>query len=279
MALIFNFFIFLLVLIPPLPCQAATIFAGVGNDGYYHDVQGMYQTMQDVLSTSGLSDHFLYENLSGSAIAASIMSLQSVLQPDDTLIWYYSGHGGWQYDGYDYDETATGSFADDNYDETVGLRYGNDPLSDDELGQAFLSLTASEGKIITIFDACYSGGFIGGTNDLNSVPNLTFLGSSSELEDSYSYDDQPYSIFTQGLINGLTGFAADLNSDGLLMAGEWFDYASDYTLGSVSNQHPVFWGDDVLIAEVSAVPLPGAFWLLVSALVGLKISLKREKNN
>lgn len=260
---------------PPV-CASATIFAGVGNDGYFRDLQGVYTTLNGVTPLN--SGNSLHENLPGSAIAESVLSLQSVLQPDDMLIWYYSGHGGWQYDGSEHDETATGSFAKDNYDESVGLLYGSDSLTDDELSQAFLSLSSTGSRIVTIFDACYAGGFIGGANDLNRVPGLTFLGSSGELEDSYSYDDQPYSIFTQGLIDGLIDFSADLDDDGLLMASEWFGFASDYTVGSVNNQHPVLWGADVLIAGVSAVPLPGAFWLLGGGLAGL-FSLKRKSND
>lgn len=265
----------LLLLSKPFAGHAATIFTGIGNDGFFSDVIGIFSTMQTSPSLKKISDQYLHEDLSGSSIASSISSLQSVLQPNDTLIWYYSGHGGWEYDGSDHDETATGSFAEDNYDETIGLLYGSDPISDDELGQAFLSLSSTGSRIVTIFDACYAGGFIGGANDLNMVPGLTFLGSSGELEDSYSYDDQPYSIFTQGLIDGLTGFSADFDGDGLLMASEWFEFASDYTLAGVGNQHPVFWGDDVLIADVAAVPLPGAFWLLGGGLAGL-FSLKRK---
>jgi hypothetical protein len=248
----------------------------VGNDGYVTDLRGVYGALAGLPGMNGLSDQYLRENLDGPAIAASINALVPVVQPGDTLIWFYSGHGGWQYDGAERDETAVGSAALDRYDETIGLRYGTSPLTDDGLAQAFSTLAASGGNIITIFDACYAGGFVGGVRDLNSVEGLTFLGSSTEVEDSYSYDEDPYSIFTQGLINGLSGTAADSNSDGLLMAGEWFDFAYGFTTGSVSRQHPVFLGNDVLIGEVSPVPLPGAVWLLGSGLAGLKLLARRK---
>jgi hypothetical protein len=256
---------------------AATIFAGVGNDGYFTDLQGVYGAMSHLPGLHGLPDHYLHENLDGPAIAVAINNLAPVVGAGDTLIWFYSGHGGWKYDGADHDESAVGSFAADSFDETIGLRYGANPLTDDGLSGAFSALAASGATIVTIFDACYAGGFIGGVNDLNRVPGLTFLGSSTELEDSYSYDDEPFGIFTQGLISGLEDGAADANNDGLLMSGEWFDFAANYTEGRVDNQHPVFWGDDdLLISNFSPVPLPSAFLLFGSGLAGL-FAIRKKK--
>ncbi|MBU4264282.1 MAG: hypothetical protein KKC76_20720 [Proteobacteria bacterium] len=110
------------------------------------------------------------------------------------------------------------------------------------------------------------------------MSGLTFLGSSTELEDSYSYDEDSYSIFTQGLINGLIGAAADKNNDSLLMAEEWFNFAYDYTVSNIGKQHPVFWGNDVLIANISTVPIPGTFWLVGSGIVGLRLIVKRKRS-
>ncbi|MBU4264283.1 MAG: hypothetical protein KKC76_20725 [Proteobacteria bacterium] len=124
-------FLLLLTFALPSKAQAAVIFSGVGNDGYFSDVQGVFDTLSTLPGLSTLSDQYLYGNLSGSAISASVTSLSPLLNQGDTLIWYYSGHGGWKYDGADHDESATGSFATDSYDEVIGLRYDTDTLTDD----------------------------------------------------------------------------------------------------------------------------------------------------
>jgi len=270
--------LFNMALLSVVQTEAATFFAGVGNDGYISDVKGLHGAIARLPGLNDLSDQYLHENLDGPALATSIAALAPIIQPGDTLIWFYSGHGGWQHDGVEHDEIASGSFALDHYDETIGLRYGDNSLSDDGLAQAFSGLVASGGKIITIMDVCYAGGFIGGVDDLNSIPGLIFFGSSTELEDSYSYDEDQYSIFTQGLISGLSERVADSNDDGLLMAGEWFDFAYDYTVGNVSGQHPVLKGGDALIADITPVPVPGALWLLGSGLVACGLMRRRKQD-
>ena len=72
------------------------------------------------------------------------------------------------------------------------------------------------------------------------------------------------------LISGLEGFKADSNHDGIILAGEWFDFSYDYTIDKVSNQHPVFSGNgDMVISLFSLVPIPGTIWMLGSGLLGL----------
>ncbi len=255
--------------------QAATIFSGIGNDGYVHDAEGIFDALKSSSAHIDLSASSVNKDLSGTAIASGIYGLSHVIGNRDSLIWFYSGHAGFKADGTDMDETAAGSFAHDSYDETIGiLSDEQDKLRDDALAEAFLSLSDSVQNIVVVMDVCYAGGFIGGTLDLNRVPSITFLGSSREEEKSYSYNDQPYSVFTSGLIKGLSGFEADSNGDGLLMASEWYEYAASYTEANVNNQHPVFYGDDTVIASI-AIPLPGAFSLLGAGILLLAIVKRR----
>jgi hypothetical protein len=267
--------LFFLIALPVLTAgqaRSAYIFAGIGNDGYFPDAQGLSTALLETSGWNGTGNNYLHEDLSGTEIKNFIIGFQTILRPDDTLVWFYSGHGGALNDA-DGDETASGSFAADDFDETVGLVNQRDQLSDDDLGRAFSALTAATGsRIITIFDSCYAGGFIGGTSDLNNVPGLVFLGSSAEDEDSYRYSDHPYSIFTQGLIDGLKNLQADSDENGILLAEEWFDFAADYTLGMVNNQHPVFRGDvDMILINQTAVPLPDSLWLLGLGIVSLMV--------
>ncbi len=259
----------LVLIFLPLPVFASIWFAGIGNDGYTKDVDAIYAALSSLSNLEELeSNAFTLADQSGTGITAALMDWASLLSPGDTLFFVYSGHGGYISDSDSApDETGTASFASDAWDETIGLWDDSDQLTDDDLAQIFKAQAFEGVTTIVIMDACYSGGFIGGTSDLNSVSNLTFLGSSRETQESYGWNDA-LSIFTQGLINGLDNLDADADGDGILLAGEWFDFAYAWTTGEVSGQDPVFWGDEALvIATAYPVPLPGSFWLL--ALPGL----------
>jgi hypothetical protein len=251
--------------------RASTLFAGVGNDGYLSDVQGLYNAMIRIPALSSLSDKYIRSNLTGADIRSSIETLADDLVSGDTLIWFYSGHGRLVPDGSEGDETAMNAFSSDPHDEAIGLLHEHQGLIDDELSRTFISISSLGVHIIAIFDMCYAGGMIGGRDDLNSVQDLTLLASSMELEQSYSYRDSPYSLFTQGLIDGLNAFMADSNGDDILTTKEWFDYAYNYTVNNVLNQHPLFWGDDVDLVSKAPVPLGSSCLFLMSGLIILKL--------
>lgn len=126
-------------------------------------------------------------------------------------------------------------------------------------------------------------GTIGGSADLNTVPGLTFFGSSTEYEDSYAYPypHDPYSLFSLSLISGMNHRNADTEMDGVLSAGEWFQYSYDHTVERISQdslfQHPVFLGDeDLIISRLTPVPLPGTFSMMVMGLfIIIRIRLLR----
>lgn len=263
-----------------LPAHAAIWFAGTGNDGYISDVQGIFQALENSPGLTDISvNSFMYADQDGTAIQNSITGLVPLVQPGDLLFWYYSGHGAYTGDD-DQDESLAGSSAANAYDETLGLRNQADPIRDDGLALALEGISLSGASIVAMIDACYAGGFIGGTRDLDSVSGLTFLGSSREGELSYAYSNEPYSIFTTGLIRGLENLNADENGDGTLLAGEWFAYSSAYTQDQVSYQHPVFSGDpDRVICSLYPVPVPGSGILLLSAgmvVFGWKLGYKQS---
>jgi hypothetical protein len=264
------FTIILILVVLALPAYSATWFAGTGNDGYITDVNGIFSALSNSPGLQDIStNNFIYENQAGSGIQNSINDLSSFVQQGDILFWYYSGHGSFT-DDDNLDEIAPGSAALDDYDETLGLLNNYDRITDDTLALAFNNLSLTGATIITLFDTCYAGGFIGGINDLNAVPGLIFFGSSTEVEDSYAYTSEPYSIFTQGLIFGLEDFNADLDKDGIILAQEWFDFSYDYTTGRVSNQHPVFSGNEnMVITSMHSVPIPGPGCLFLTLCIVL----------
>ena len=86
------FWIVAAILFLPNPGPAKTIFYGVGNDGYFADVIGIESALSGVIGSDSFSS-YTYSNLAGRDIFNSTVALKPFLTPEDTLIWYYSGHG------------------------------------------------------------------------------------------------------------------------------------------------------------------------------------------
>lgn len=140
--------------------------------------------------------------------------------------------------------------------KTVFCGVGNDGYFNDELAGALNSLANTASDVLVIADMCYAGGLVGGTSDFNPASGPTFFGSSSELDSSYSFTSDSYSQFTDSLISGLSNWAADSDSDGILLASEWFQYSYDLTVDSLGVQHPVYFGEDLMIASQRPAPVP-----------------------
>jgi len=87
-----------------------------------------------------------------------------------------------------------------------------------------------------------------------------------------------FSSYTYSLINGLANWSADSDSDGTLWASEWFQYSYDFTIDSLGVQHPVYYGEDLMIASQTPapVPIPGTVFLLGSGLLSLLIRRSPE---
>ncbi len=261
----------------PSAALSATIFLGIGNDGYSNDVEGLLDAVSAELSAYGGVSAYTLANQEGSDILKAIMDIKGVFHPGDTLIWYYSGHSRRVYD-INHDETGASSWAETKHDEAIGIRYHRDRATDDQLADAFASIAMDDAQIITIFDTCYAGGFVGGEDDLNSVPGgITFLASSKETEDSWSIDGDTYSLFTQGLINALPKASAHYKGDEAPTVLELFEYAYSHIelTGMPDNisQNPVFWDEDTPVGNTLPVPLPSAFMLLAGGIAALKLRL------
>ncbi len=273
-AKIFLLFFLFLNLVSVAPVYGASWFSGIGNDGYLNDVTGLYNILRKTPGWDDISDnHFIGTDLSGPKITDSISTLASRMLPGDSLFWYYSGHGSFVSD-VDNDESIPGATSLNTWDETIGHRNDMHPLTDDALAAAFQTISDKNIHIISVLDACYAGGFVGGAGDVNSVPDIVFMGSSAENQESYSYSDEPYSIFTQGLMTGLEVFNASSDPGKILTAFALFDAANSSTLARNLDQNPVFHGNpEMIISAVHTVPVPGSGCLLffpLAVLWGLK---------
>jgi len=241
-------------------------FLGVGNDGYYTDVSGLYNAYGRLTNPHETPIHArLLSNHGGSAILSDIGWLGANARPGDLAIFYYSGHGGTTYD-YGYDEVAV--WPRNSSDETIGRSYSW--VRDDQIADVIGGVNQAV-PVIAIFDSCYAGGMVGGREDLNSMVNVFVMMSSRE--DQVSYGGSTYSRFTEQLISGLGyGMPADASRDGTVTFKEWFDYARDHVYG----QTPQYF-DAGNFGSLPLVPVPEPGTALLLAAGGYAVFRKRRR--
>ena len=101
-------------------------------------------------------------------VTAAIRNIAARMQPADTFVMFYSGHGGQvpRSDG----PTASDP---DALDETLSLYDGS--LLDDELRELFDEI--DQGTVLLWLDSCFSGGF---AKDIVSAPGRMGIFSSEE---------------------------------------------------------------------------------------------------
>ena len=136
-----------------------------------------------------------------------------ISRPNDTFVFFYSGHGG--------QEMREGGFdaADaDGYDETLALSDGT--ITDDEVRELFDMIDSYASLIV--LDSCYAGGF---AKDIVSSPGRMGLFSSDEDVPSLvaeTFDAGGYLsyFFSEAFVNG----AADENDDQYIDAMELSQY-------------------------------------------------------
>lgn len=161
--------------------------------------------------------------------------------PDATVIIYYSGHGG----------------RIKRTNEYFLVPYGYNPSQRAETAISGLEFTQyieaiQARKLIVLLDCCHAGGVPalkepGETFVKSPVPPdlLSILGTgsgrvvvASSREDEYSYTGQPYSAFTDCLLEALQGKAA-VNKDGYARILDVMIYLFDQVPKRASgSQHP-----------------------------------------
>jgi hypothetical protein len=216
--------------------------------------------MRSILLQHGWNDGEITLLLDGEAtkdaILSAVESMAEACGAGDYILLYYSGHGTYISDS-DGDES-------DGSDEAiipVDYVWGNlsTLLLDDELGNAVSQCKTEKG--VFIFDSCNSGGFIASSlaegsgmrsryheiagvrgtasnGDLDIV-NIPVMTASGEYESSGEDDPIKHGVFTYFLLDGLSGLAADKNSDSHISIRELFDYAEIQTeYYTIHSQHP-----------------------------------------
>ncbi|MGV3592741.1 MAG: pre-peptidase C-terminal domain-containing protein [Gammaproteobacteria bacterium] len=179
------------------------IFAGIAD--YPGDANDLDRTDQDALRArdallegAGMAPDKAWTLLDGDAttanFAAALRSIGTTIGADDTLVIFYSGHGG------QHARAAGPNNTDpDGMDESLVLYDGL--LLDDELAAMLDELGA--GRVLLVFDSCFSGGF---AKDVVSAPGRMGLFSSEEdvtSQVAYKFEAGGYlSVFFEDAVRG-----------------------------------------------------------------------------
>jgi PKD repeat protein len=186
----------------------------------------------------------LDDKATGANFMAALDAVSVVAEPNDVLLFFYSGHGSQARDGMPFDEA-------DGTDEA--LCFFDYDILDDWL--ASLLRAVPVGQLLVMVDACYSGGLIRGKSSSDEMPHSAGLGviedlvrpgvrdrkdlneelpqsivaltASASYEYSIEWPSFRHGAFTYFLLEAMSGLAdAFGNGDGLISAEECFAYLS-----------------------------------------------------
>ena len=206
-----------------------------------------------------------------SQIRTAIQNMGDAADEDDVCVFFFAGHGDWDYDVYPYDEsdyldeylvTYDGIVWDPYWDEYYF--YYDDMVRDDELGDWMAALPTN--KYVVFLDACWSGGHIKGLGKVRCIGRLGDLTpqkgdgfaadliarmKTRDLDDNYcgvvvtacdddegcaERSDLQHGVFTYCLLKGMGG-PADDNYNDWISAEECYYYARPCALNYYSDQH------------------------------------------
>lgn len=207
-------------------------------------------------------------------IGSAVSTIASKILPGDSFIFYYSGHG-------------TGGPGPDVQDFLNPLK--NNAVQDNTLASAFAGDPFSQVKKFFLIDCCHAEGIWKNDsefdNDLETLSNISFLGSSSEDGTAYTNPSTGTSYFTNAILPELTPnttfgnlLMSAMSANGNSVTGFFKDdgYGTGKTLAvgyTSANFNP-----NVQLNGQLAVPEPAAFILLLAATaMGLLVRYRRKK--
>lgn len=181
----------------------------------------------------------LNEKATKENILAELNYLSRVVQPEDAVMIYFSGHGKASGDRFYLVPHDLGYTGRRNGLSNAGLRQILEhSISDLELEEAFRDIDA--GQMFMIIDACNSGQALENKEEPRRGPMNTkglaqlayekgmyILTASQNVEEAFVSEKLKHSYLTYALVEeGLKTKAADANSDRDTTLREWFDYAT-----------------------------------------------------
>ncbi|HSF29899.1 MAG TPA: TIR domain-containing protein [Candidatus Tectomicrobia bacterium] len=214
------------------------------------DAQDVYTLLVDSQSCGYPTDHvelLLDKQATQSAIRQALAELAQHGNPDATVFFYLSSHGG---------RLESGRYAGE-YLLPVDTLYTSDQslaqtaISGAEFTTALQAIPAR--KVVVVFDCCHAGGI--GQPKEATVPQLkalpesyyealtsgrgrVILASSRSSESSYILPGAANSLFTQYLLAGLRGGAP--GPGGVIRIFDLFHYLQPRVTSDQPNQHPIF---------------------------------------
>jgi hypothetical protein len=183
-----------------------------------------------------------------SAIRQALADLARHSDPDSTVFFYISSHGGQIESGPRAGEYLLPVDVDYTSEDSIAQT----ALSGAGFTEALHAIPAR--KVIVVFDCCHSGG-IGQPKDatgpivkaglpesyydaLKSGRGRAILASSRSTEYSWVLPGAENSLFTQHLLAGLGGGIS--SEDGLIRIFDLFEYLQPHVTQDQPNQHPIF---------------------------------------
>jgi len=253
--------VLMFAVLPGLPAGADYFYYGVACDDFTYSNDYMWDALDDFPEWSAYSpvsvtganswasgtNVVLHDEAWGDHITTGLSSFAGYVGEDDVLIFHYMAHGGWGGSTTNHDDGSIGNPASNDPhpnqyrpggdpdvaydtepyqgDEYIG-RMGHTYATDDQIAAAFAGINSSA-TVITIYDTCHGGGFVGGSNDMNaSAP-----ASNSGLYVMMTVPEQGIGIGISGNYPdyvGLLTLALAETAEGYKTAGQWFQDALDY---------------------------------------------------
>lgn len=125
-------------------------------------------------------------------------------------------------------------------------------------------------RVVVWLDCCFSGAFPSamtakGTETVDAIDQLTggsgrgcaVMTASTKIQ--YAFEKDQASVFTEAIMAGLRGGAADLNEDGFVDASELYSYAYEWVRARTPEQTPT--RNDVLAGDIRIAYNPHALRL------------------
>ena len=224
----------------------------------YKEISDLRLTENDVMLFNRLMEYqgaeittLVGPKATHTGIITALRKAFATAKPDDTMIFFFSGHG---YEGgfccYDMSASSPSFSSEGAADATrrneANRAYGG--LSYDEMQILFRNCRA--GKKLVFADACFSGGLQKGNQINISVQSarngdVVYLLSSQPDETSLEMAGGTNGLFTYYLAKGLAG-ESDTDHDSCIRLQEIYDYVYrevvNYAGRIPHNQHPVLWG-------------------------------------
>ncbi|NER04224.1 MAG: caspase family protein [Okeania sp. SIO3C4] len=200
--------------------------------GPAQDAMRLTKVLQD--QNFGKYEVKMFVNSSSQSVNKAIEKFFAQTSRDDTVLFYYSGHGIRNRSGRLYFSTT-----DTN----------KDMLRSTAVSASFVNEVMNESRSknqIMLLDCCYSGSFASGLSDSRGRVVIT---SSSAIQSSFEIKEEneaiSTSIFTRTMIDGLETGEADLNSDGKITCFELFNYIICKLEDNQTIQTPKLWAFDL----------------------------------